>query len=494
MIREILGPEISDVVTALAEPCEEIYLIGGAVRDHFLRVPSHDIDFVVKNNALKAAKICADRLNGAYYALDTERGTGRALIKIKRQQVVLDFATLAAGGIQADLALRDFTVNAMAIDINDPENLIDPLDGKADLKEGILRPCSAASFLNDPIRTIRAVRFHQRLSLKVEKSTEGLIRSAAPGLAAISAERKRDELFAVFESARVKQSCLLMQEYQIWDQIFPLLTRLDDLKEVPRHFHSLMGHTLQVINYCQKLIVHILDENETCDNRFLKSGWDVLDEFRTDLRKFFAHPIHPQRQYNGLLYLAVLYHDLSKTEIEPREINGKIGFAQHAEMSAELFDSTRSHWALSRDEFLFIDRIIRNHTLPADIQGTDDAGSRRVLYRFFQRSGSAGVLVGIFHLADILATYEDGLTDKRWEKACKTCRALLESWYWKYNQIIAPPPLLSGDELMKEFNLKAGPQIGEILADIQEGQAAGVILSKEMALEYTNSLIGRKAE
>ena len=494
MIREILGPEISDVITALIEPCEELYLVGGVVRDYFLHNPSHDIDFVVKSGALKAAKTCADRLNGAYYALDAGRGTGRALIELHGERIILDFATLAAGDIQADLALRDFTINALAIDVHDPEKLIDPLNGREDLKEGVLRPCSAASFISDPIRTIRAVRFKQRLNLKMERSTEELIRIAAPGLTAISAERKRDELFAVFESRGIKQSCQLMQDFQVWDQVFPLLGRLDQLNDVPRHFHSLKGHTLAVLNYCQEFTAYITDRNYEMDSPFVRSGGEVLDDFRAELSDYLAHPIHPQRQYDGLLYLAVLYHDLSKTEIEAQEVNGKVGFPNHAEKSADLFAGTRAHWALSRDEFQFVDRIIRNHTLPADIQDTENGDSRRALHRFYQRAGSAGVLVAIFHLADILATYEEGLTDARWEKARKTCRALLGGWFRNYDQIVAPPPLLTGDELMREFNLKAGPQIGRLLAKIQEEQAAGTICDKRMAFDYAARWLNRKAE
>jgi tRNA nucleotidyltransferase/poly(A) polymerase len=489
MIREILGPEINDVLASLVEPCETIYLVGGAVRDHLLRVQSHDIDFVVKKNALNAAKICADRLNGAYYALDVKRGTGRALLEIKGEQIVLDFATLAPAGIRADLALRDFTINAMAIDVRAAEKLIDPLNGELDLKEGILRPCGPASFSSDPIRTIRAVRFQQRLNLQIEKATEKLIRAAAPGLAAISADRKRDELFAVFESKGVRQSCQLMQDYQIWEQVFPLLDRLDQLKDVPRHFHSLKGHTLAVLHSCQELMAYIHENKIETGHPMMKSGWEILDEFRPALKEYIAHPIHPQRQYDGLLYLAVLYHDLGKTEIPPQEENGKIEFPGHAEKSADLFDTTRANWALSRDEFQFVDRIIRNHTLPVEIQACDDAQSKKALHRFFQRSGVAGVLIAIFHLADILATYEDGLTAERWEKARKTCRSLLDCWFNKYDQVIAPPVLVCGDELMREFGLEAGAQIGEILAEIQEEQAAGSILNKKTALEFAARLL-----
>ncbi len=369
MIRKILGPEISDVVTTLIETCEEIYLVGGSIRDHLLDIPSHDLDFVVKRNALKAAKICADKLGGHYYALDAERGTGRALVEIKGESIIL-----------------------------------------------------------------------------------------------------------------------------VWDLVFPYLAELDRLQDIPRHFHSLKEHTLYVLDYCQQLLEHIYGSDIVPENVFIKSAWESLDEFQSDLVDYFSRPLHPQRQYDGLLYLAILYHDLSKVEINPVEVSGKIGFPGHAEKSADLFDKTRSNWALSKEEFQFVDHIIRNHMLPEGINGTDEANSRRVLYRFFQRSGSAGVLIGIFHLADILATYEDTITPERWKKALNTCRTLLECWFRKYNQIIAPPALLSGDEVMRDFSLAPGPQIGKLLEDVQEGQAAGIINSKEMAYKHILCLLDRKED
>ncbi len=494
MIRTILGPKISDVVTGLIGTCGEIYLVGGAVRDHLLNISSHDFDFVVKNNALKAAKICADRMHGSYYALDQERGTGRVLLELRGESIILDFATLASKGIRKDLELRDFTFNAMAVDLNAPDDLIDPLSGAQALHDKIMRPCSASSFENDPIRTIRAIRFQQRLELQVEESTATLIRSAAPGLKNISAERKRDELFAVFESAHIKESCLLLQSYQIWDEVFPYLSDLDQLEKVPRHVHSLMDHTLQVLDYSQILVNHIKGNQVETDNKFVKSGWEILDEFQIELDEYFAHPIHSQRQYGSLLFLAILYHDLSKVNIIPQEVGGKIGFPDHAQKSAEIFSKTRSNWALSKNEFDFVDRIIRNHTLPLGIQGTHEARSRRELYHFFQRSQSAGVLIGILHLADILATYEDTLTSARWEKARETCRTLLDCWFRKYNQIVEPPVLFTGDELMKEFGLEPGPQIGEILMNIQEGQAVGEIWDRKMAAAFVKQYLKKKEE
>ena len=494
MIHEILGPEISDVITALIETCEEIYLVGGSIRDFFLDIPSHDLDFVVKRNSLKAAKICSDRLGGHYYALDAERGTGRALVEIRGESTILDFATMASEGIRADLALRDFTINAMAVNLAEPEDLLDPLSGLQDLHTGVLRLCSPASFVNDPIRTIRAVRFQQRLNLTLDQAAEALVRDAAPGLSSISAERKRDELFAVFESENIKQSCILMQSYKIWDQVFPYLSELDRLQNIPRHFHSLKEHTLQVLDYCQQLLEHINGSDIATENVFIKSACESLDEFQSDLADYCSHPIHPQRKFDGLLYLAILYHDLSKVEILPVEIAGKIGFPGHAEKSADLFDKTRSNWALSKEEFQFVDHIIRNHMLPEGINGTDEVNSRRVLYRFFQRSGSAGVLIGIFHLADILATYEDTITPERWQKALNTCQTLLECWFRKYNQIVAPPALLSGDEVMRDFRLAPGPQIGKLLEEVQEGQAAGLISNKEMAYQHIHCKLDRKEE
>ena len=107
-----------------------VYLVGGAVRDAMLSIPTHDLDFALPGDALKVARQVANILGAAYYPLDLERETGRViLLDSPGNRLALDFASFRGSNLENDLRDRDFTINAMALDVHEPGKLIDPLGG-----------------------------------------------------------------------------------------------------------------------------------------------------------------------------------------------------------------------------------------------------------------------------------------------------------------------------------------------------------------------------
>jgi len=496
MVKQaILDPVLENTVRSLVGDCGEIYLVGGAIRDHQLRIKSKDVDFVVKRNAIPAARAVADRLHGKYYTLDKQRETGRVLVDLAGEPLVIDFATMSGGNIVSDLHSRDFTINAIAMNVNDPAALIDPLKGEQDLGNGILKPCNPESFAQDPVRVIRAVRFMQTLGLKPDGHSKELLIAAAPLLQEVSAERKRDELFHVFEAGGIKASCGLLREFGIWNEVFPNIERLETAQRFPPHVHDLLEHTLQVLNYCEFFFQVLEKGSSRSESKYLRSGGELLLEFRDALLEFLAHPIHAQRSTAGLLYLAVLYHDIGKTLLLTSSDGDSRCVENHAEISADFFHRIEPQWALSKDENLFIERVIRCHSLQnvTDDSVEVDPGVR--IYRFFKQSNSAGVLLAIFHLADILAAYEDTITEARWERALNTSRILLRSWFNGYAEVIDPPLIVDGDGIMTAFNLQPGRIVGEILEEIREAQVSGKVKTRKEALNLAGmSLSGRRME
>ena len=145
------SPLLASVHDALS-PNQEIYLVGGAVRDAILGRASHDLDFVVPGDGIKLARRVANKLKGAFYPLDTERDTGRVvLIQDDGSRTIMDFATYRGENIEADLRDRDFTVNAIAYNLQ-TETTLDPLNGAGDLYAKRIRACSPESLSKDPVR------------------------------------------------------------------------------------------------------------------------------------------------------------------------------------------------------------------------------------------------------------------------------------------------------------------------------------------------------
>jgi poly(A) polymerase len=489
MIRQtILKPDLENVVLSLVETCDEIYLVGGAIRDYLTGSECHDIDFVVKENAIRAAKRTADNLNGKFYILDAERKTGRVLLSGEGKTAVIDFATMTGSDIYEDLKARDFTFNAIALDVTQPEKLIDPLNGESDLKAGILRLCSSASFDLDPVRVIRAVRFQVLLNQQLDDTTKESIRKASRRLGEVSSERKRDEIFHVFESGHIAKSCDLLREYGIWNKVFPCLDRIEGEIHFLPHVHTLLGHTLQVLNYVEFFLHSIRSNVIDTENRNLRSGCELLSEFRIPLVQFLSRPIHPQRQYDGLIDLGILYHDIGKTILLQE---GCSDFEKHAAASADFFRTIAPEWSLSRDEVSFVERFIRNHSIQYPVTDPEMSTSRLAVYRFFKQAREAGVMLAIFYLADILSAYEDTVTEERWQRALRTSHTLLDCWFNHYNEVINPTEIIGGDEVMEEFHLRSGKIIGDILESIREAQAGGIVNSKDDAFECARAVIER---
>ncbi len=485
MIKQaILKPDLEKAVLSLTETCGEIYLVGGVIRDHLQGIECRDIDFVVKKNAIIGARKLADALGGKFYILDAERGTGRVLLLSGSGKLVVDFATMIGDEIHNDLKARDFTINAIALDITQPEKWIDPLQGEQDLRLGCLKPCSPQSFELDPVRVIRAVRFEILYKLQIEKTTEELIRRAARRLNEVSAERKRDEIFHVFECGHVADTCTLLRDYRIWNEVFPGLEQIDGDLFLKPHVHNLVDHTLQVMNYCEYFLQSIRSGEVDTENSRLRSGCENLLGFRKPLLEFLDRPIHPQRQYDGLVYLGILYHDIGKTVLLQASSSN---FEQHAAASADFFHKIADNWALSNNEVIFVERFIRNHSIQYPINNSQDTDSRLGVYRFFRQASAAGVLLAIFYQADILSAYEDTVTEERWQRALLTSHTLLDCWFNHYDEIIDPPRIIDGDEIMREFNVGPGKIVGEILESVREAQASGKVRTRDEALAYAKA-------
>ena len=148
---------------------EKVYLVGGAVRDLLLGTPAHDLDFVLAKDSVRLAKAVKKHFRGVWYTLDDEHQTARVILEQgSEEERVLDFTSFIGATIEEDLSQRDFTINAIAIDLDNIGELIDPLDGRKDLFEKQLRLGNPNSMNSDPLRVLRGVRMVRTHELEPE--------------------------------------------------------------------------------------------------------------------------------------------------------------------------------------------------------------------------------------------------------------------------------------------------------------------------------------
>jgi hypothetical protein len=187
---------LRDAAAASGQP---LWVTGGFVRDQLLgRAPKPELDLTLPSPRALLDALGRDPGETAF-ALDAGRETFRLVLPPRAGLGHVDLTRLRAATIEEDLRLRDFTVNAVAhaIDAGAPGPAVDPTGGVADCRRRLLRACGPRSIADDPLRALRGVRFAAGLGLSVEPGTLRLLARARPGLAQVSAERVRDELFRI---------------------------------------------------------------------------------------------------------------------------------------------------------------------------------------------------------------------------------------------------------------------------------------------------------
>lgn len=493
------------VLEALREhstPQRPVYLVGGAVRDMMLERDVHDLDFAVPGPTRALANDVACRLNGALYVLDEERDTTRVVLETGSQHhMLLDFASLRAGDLEGDLRARDFSINAMALDVAHPDRLIDPTGGFADLRAKQLRACGPDSMTSDPVRVLRAVRQALGFTFRIMPETLAQMRAAARLLPRVSAERLRDELLRIFEGSQVHLAIRILSQVGALKFVLPEMEDLKGVTQSAPHTADVWEHTLGVVQALEQLyppLVGTYSEDKVPD---LTVGSAVLwlGRYRQQMEEHFGKVLVPDRSLRSLLFFAALYHDIAKPQTRFQTVDGRIRFLEHDHIGKNIAANRARALALSAHEIQRIETIIEHHMrvlymLNALQNGGLEKPARRTMYRYFKDTGPTGIDICLLALADLRGTYGVALPQDVWESALKVCRGLMEAYWEKSAEVVSPPRLLTGNDVMKLFNLKPGKEIGRLLAAVQEAQAAGEVNNREEAEEYARRWFDRRPE
>lgn len=487
----VFHPLVNQIIAVL--PSDGIaFLVGGAVRDAMLSRLTHDLDFVLPGHAIQTARKVADSLNGHFYPLDPERDFGRVILtQPNSERFVIDFTVYQGPDLESDLLARDFTVNAMAVDVHQPQALLDPLSGANDLRNKQIRFCRPDSFQNDPIRILRGVRLANSLDFRIHADTRQQMRTDAHLISNTSPERLRDEILRTFDGPKPASALRAFDLLGVFSVIFPELVELKDIHQSPPHVSDVWDHTLSVVKYLHTMInVLSLDSNQD-DAASLHLGLvsALIGRYREQLANHLETCLTPDRSSRSLLYLAALYHDSGKPLTRQIEQSGRIRFIDHEKVGAAITTSRAHALVLSNPETDRLTTIVRHHMRPLLLAQSKELPSRKAIYRFFRDTGPAGVDIALLSLADTLATYGPTLPQGFWAHQVEVVRTLLQAWWEQPQESISPVPLVDGFDLIQELNLSSGPLIGKILEEIREAQATGLVTNRGEALDLARKTI-----
>jgi len=461
---------------------QSVWLVGGAVRELLTGNTPTDIDLAVTGSGLALAKAIADAGGGAFVALDRERDTGRAVLP---DNITIDCATLRADNLIADLSLRDFTINALALPLTaaltgDWDALIDPLGGRDDLAAGRLRLCSPDSLRDDPLRIARAGRFRATHRLQPTPDLIEAGRLAAPLLVNTAVERIRDELLKLCDGPVASAGIRLLDEMGALTVIFPELEPARACEQPRVHFLPVLAHMIETVAALDWLIDNgdppIAAQTHPHLSRnipFAAQYSALLDQRRGIARRA------------ALLKLAALLHDNAKPHTKVSHPDGTVTFYGHQSLGAETVAQIGYRLRFSRADTAYLVSIVKEHMRPGQMRDSGQL-SERGINRFFRDTGDNGPDILLHELADHLATRGPWLDPVAWSHHLEWLGYVLE-YYWN-PPAPPPPPLIRGHELMAALQLAPGPEVGRLLRLIHEAHQAGEIHSAEEALALARAL------
>ena len=461
-LKEKIDSPIFHKISEVADNMgEEVYVVGGYVRDLFLNRKSKDIDFVTLGSGVKLAEKVAEAL-GPKAKLSVFPTFGTAQVKFKDMELEFVGARresytwnsrnpiVEKGTLMEDLTRRDFTINAMAININKATfgELIDPFSGLDDLKNGIIRTPTNPdiTFSDDPLRMLRAIRFTTQLYHSSEITEENIskfplnffltdetfnsIKKNASRMSIITRERINDELFKIMRSVKPSIGWKLLDDTGLLPMVFPSLVPLKgvEIKEGKGHKDN-FNHTLQVL-----------------DNVALRSD-------------------------NEWLRWAALMHDIAKPAT--KKYHPKLGWTFHShnyigqKMIAPIF---RDMKLPLNEKMKYVAKLVGLHMRPQSVgeEGVTDSGVRRLITE-------AGT-----DLDDLMILAESDITSKKPEKVKRQLEGFtkLRERIHEINDADAlrnwKNPI-NGREIMERLNIPEGPQVAVLKDMVKEAIMDGKI-------------------
>jgi poly(A) polymerase len=466
---------------------EPAWLVGGAIRDRELGRSTADVDVVVDGDPAAAARAVARAAGrAACFVLSEDFGAWRVVPRDSSWQ--LDVEPLRGGSLRADLALRDFTVNAIAEPLAGGAP-IDPLGGLGDLSARRLRMAGPRAFAEDPLRVLRLVRLAAELQLDPEPDTLRSARAHAGALIGVSPERVFMELRRIISAPRAPWGLQTMSELGATAVVLPELEALRGVEQNRFHHRDVYGHTLEVFERTAALTApggarNLSAQPDPGEEQTL------LGEHRAEVDALLAEPLADQLTRGDALRWGALLHDAAKPltrEIRPAD--GRVTFIGHDIRGAELARAVLERLRASERLRAHVAALVRNHLRLGFLVHEPQPLSRRTVFGYLRACSPVEVDVTLLSAADRLATRGDRAREAI-DAHLRVARGLLtDALRWRAEG--PPPPLIRGDELAQELGIPLGPRVGELLSELAEAQYAGELSTREQSLLYGRRLVGK---
>lgn len=453
-----------------------VFLVGGFLRDHFVGKKGMDFDFAVNNRAIQLAKGFASKIKGSYVLLDEARGCARVCKKMDGMIATFDFADFRAKTLKGDLKHRDFTINALCVDINRlneddclDDVLIDENKGSNEIRSKTIRMIAPKVFKEDPLRVLRAYSLKAQLGFKIERPTLVQMKKDRLLLRDVSGERVRDEIFKVLAAKTAGKILKEMGKDGILEVVIPQIRVMYNCKQGTYHHLDVWPHSLETVIQLDKLMLELKDSKE------------IIDYVRESLAG--------ERRRIDLMKLAALLHDIGKPETRLRK-DGRISFHGHEHIGKRIVRVIAKMLKLSTKERHVLEDIVRWHLRPGYLSNFKRP-SEKAVYRYFRDTKEEAVSTLLVSLADQRSTRGPATSEYDQKHHEKICLGLIQEYLVKKKE----KPfhrLIDGHDLIRELKLKPSALFGRILAEVEEKQTLGELTTKKEAIELAQKIAERE--
>jgi poly(A) polymerase len=496
----LIEPGVSPLLTRLshflAEQKVPSYIVGGFVRDMLLKRNTADIDIAVAADALEIARRVAIALDGKYIPMDTVNRIGRVVLTGKEAtsasgQWELDFSTFA-GSIEEDLGQRDFTIDAMAIELSRLEKvgtgftIIDPFQGRRDLQQGIIRAVTRTVFESDAARLLRAIRLAYELGFTIDGETEALMQRYCHLITGIAGERVREELLRLLAVPQAEAVLPHLDRLGLLAAIVPELALEKGVEQPIEHFWNVFDHSLKTV--------------AATDFLLRQGSWEyagreamTMVPWSAELDEHFNTEVSSGSTRRLMLKLAALLHDIAKPQTKAIDSSGRMRFLGHAKEGAAASNSIMERLRFSNREIKLVETMVEHHMRPTQMSQSGILPTQRAIYRYFRDTGDAGIDILFLSLADHLATRGPHLNPDGWREHTRIVDYVLTKRS-EQEILVSPPRLIDGNDLINIFGLSPGPGMGHLLELVREAHASGEFKTREEALSYIRKHLENKAE
>ena len=461
IIEKIKSDRILSKITEKFD--NQIFLVGGAVRDFYMGLESTDRDIMVMDeDAREFALKLKDLFDATFVPLDEENKIYRLVLPDKINYI--DVTNPAGNSIEKDLMRRDLTINAIAVNIKTGD-VIDISGGVTDIKNKCINYVNELNFVDDPLRLLRVYRFQALYGFQLAPETINAVCKYSDLIHKPAVERINYEILKLFSGQYAHIALENMNKTWLLEEIFPFVKELKQVPPNAHHHLDLFHHSIETVKQIQNLYNESSDVIKEHLNRIDFGGFSRL-----------AH-----------LKLAGFMHDIGKFSTWTIE-EGKHRFIKHDDVGAKMSVKILKDLHFSNKQIDYISSMIKYHIYPSHVM-TSPQITEKIMMRYVRKMDINSIDAIILAQADRLSARGPEITDEIVERNITSLNMLLR-FYLEARETLKPlPKLLDGNDVMKILNIKPSKKLGEIMEALHEAQISGDVMTRDHAVEFVKKLV-----